>query len=129
MKKKLFALCCKFYQYTFKKNNHHLADVKLNRNMSYYYLKWRDKSTMSDIWYKSLACMCQISNFLRYLKLRFVRESRPRLLVRLSLPITIASYAEGGAITRNLVSTPLLYYKANAKMWIPPKKRLAKLNK
>ena len=32
-----------------KNNNHYLTDVKTNRTVGYYYWKWRDKFTVSDI--------------------------------------------------------------------------------
>ena len=48
--KKPFTLCCKFYQYTFKKNNNYYpTGVNINRNVGYYYLKRFDKFTVSDI--------------------------------------------------------------------------------
>ena len=34
-----------------KNNNHYLIDVTLNRKVGYYYLKWRGKFTVSDIWH------------------------------------------------------------------------------
>ena len=34
-----------------KNNNHYLTDVKINRKVGYYYLKWRVKFTVSDIWH------------------------------------------------------------------------------
>ena len=50
--KKSFALGCKFYQYTFKNNNHYPTDVNINRNVVYYYLKKGDKFTMFYIWHE-----------------------------------------------------------------------------
>ena len=64
MNKKSFALCCMFYQYTFKKNNNHYpTDVSINKNVVYYYLKRRDKFTVFDIWHEIQGFMCQISIF------------------------------------------------------------------
>ena len=47
-------LCCvaSFISTLLKNGNHYLTDVKIKRNMGYYYLKWRDKFTVSDIWHK-----------------------------------------------------------------------------
>ena len=34
-----------------RNNDHYLTDVKLNRDVGYYYVKWRDKVTVFDIWH------------------------------------------------------------------------------
>ena len=52
MNKKLFVLYCKLYQYTFKKQKQLSYRRKINRNVAYYDLKWRNKITVSDIWHK-----------------------------------------------------------------------------
>ena len=38
-KNKLFALCSSFISALLKNNNHYLTDVKINRDVGYYYLK------------------------------------------------------------------------------------------
>ena len=46
-----------------KNNNHYITGVKINKNEGYFYLKWRDKFTVSNIWHEIQASMCQIFIF------------------------------------------------------------------
>ena len=48
--------------------------------MGYYYMKRRDKFTLSDIWHTIRIARAK-SSFLRYLKLRCVRESSSEYLL------------------------------------------------
>ena len=41
-----------FIKTLLKNNNHYLTDVKVNRNVDHYYLKWRGKFSVSDIWHE-----------------------------------------------------------------------------
>ena len=68
-----FRCVASFIRTLLKNNNHYLTNVKINGNVGYYYLKWRDKFS---VWHLARNLSLHVPNlrFLWYHKLRFVRE-------------------------------------------------------
>ena len=50
--KNYFRFVANFISTLLKNSKHYPTDVKINRNVGYYYLKKRDKFTVCDIWHE-----------------------------------------------------------------------------